>query len=787
MRVILKNLFTALRRYPAAVALNVAGLAVAFAAFLVILIEVRFEYGFDTCHPGSERIFRVEMRSPELADSWFTMLNYPLISDLAGSSAHIEAASALEMLGPGLELEVLEPNGERRLFRETVKRCNSSFVRVLGLRLTEGDAAGLNTSAGLLLPRSLARRMFGDEPAVGRIVRIGGETCTVCGVYADLPANSVFPNWICRGGSDSDFEPFRSSHNYMCFIRLDSPASRDEVAAEMNRRIRAFYGSEEVGVRLTCVRDIYFARDILYDFPTKGNRRMTDILLAVAVLVIVIASINFVNFASALAPVRMKLINLQKILGAGVPSLRLSLLAESVAVAFAAYLAALCLVGCLAGTPFAGYVDADMSFAANRPLVGWCALVALGVGLVAGLYPAFYMTSFRPVLAVRGTFSHSAAGRRYRMALVGVQYVISIGLIVAALFVGLQNRYLRRYPTGYDRNRVVVVSLTSGALERRDALVGALKSRAEIEEVAFAFQRFGAEENFSGWARPYRDRGDISFRVLVVTPEFLRVLGVRPSEGRDFSDADPLREQGTYIFNQTARRRWDMRPGDCISETRHVSGWGEIAGFLPDGFRAYSRHRAEDPFALFVPGTVGWTLPLSYCYIRIAPGADLSAAVEHIRRSLHSVTPLEPDIEFLDTAVDTLYRKDFRAGVLVSAFSALAIFVSLMGVFGLVLFETQHRRKEIGIRKVCGATSASVLRMFNLRFVRIVLASFLVAAPLARYGVSVWLRGFVDAVPLSAWVFFAALAIVLAITVLTVTVRSWRTAGENPVDSVKTE
>ena len=154
MRVILKNLFTALRRYPAAVALNVAGLAVAFAAFLVILIEVRFEYGFDTCHPGSERIFRVEMRSPELADSWFTMLNYPLISDLAGSSAHIEAASALEMLGPGLELEVPEPNGERRLFRETVKRCNSSFVRVLGLRLTEGDAAGLNTSAGLLLPRS---------------------------------------------------------------------------------------------------------------------------------------------------------------------------------------------------------------------------------------------------------------------------------------------------------------------------------------------------------------------------------------------------------------------------------------------------------------------------------------------------------------------------------------------------------------------------------------------------------------------------------------------------------
>lgn len=476
-----------------------------------------------------------------------------------------------------------------------MKRCNSSFVRVLGLRLTEGDAAGLNTSAGLLLPRSLARRMFGDEPAVGRIVRIGGETCTVCGVYADLPANSVFPNWICRGGSDSDFEPFRSSHNYMCFIRLDSPASRDEVAAEMNRRIRAFYGSEEVGVRLTCVRDIYFARDILYDFPTKGNRRMTDILLAVAVLVIVIASINFVNFASALAPVRMKLINLQKILGAGVPSLRLSLLAESRR-RRVCRLPRGALPRRLSGRHALRRVCRCRHVLRGEPGRSWGG--ARWSRWAWGSSPAVsrLLHDLLPSRAGRpGTFSHSAAGRRYRMALVGVQYVISIGLIVAALFVGLQNRYLRRYPTGYDRNRVVVVSLTSGALERRDALVGALKSRAEIEEVAFAFQRFGAEENFSGWARPYRDRGDISFRVLVVTPEFLRVLGVRPSEGRDFSDADPLREQGTYIFNQTARRRWDMRPGDCISETRHVSGWGEIAGFLPDGFRAYSRHRPRIP------------------------------------------------------------------------------------------------------------------------------------------------------------------------------------------------
>mgnify|MGYP001451579409 FL=1 len=158
-----------------------------------------------------------------------------------------------------------------------------------------------------------------------------------------------------------------------------------------------------------------------------------------------------------------------------------------------------------------------------------------------------------------------------------------------------------------------------------------------------------------------------------------------------------------------------------------------------------------------------------------------------IRRAIADISPFDHDIEFMDTVVDSLYRNELKAGALISLFSLLAILVSLMGVFGLVLFETQYRRKEIGIRKVNGATSGSILRMFNRRFALIVLASFLIAVPVSWYGVGEWLRNFRSAVPLYPWVFLAALAIVLSITVLTVTVRSWRTANENPVKSVKTE
>ncbi len=406
------------------------------------------------------------------------------------------------------------------------------------------------------------------------------------------------------------------------------------------------------------------------------------------------------------------------------------------------------------------------------------------------------MTSRAPIMAVRGSFGTSAAGRRYRTVLVGVQYVISIALIVATLFVNLQNRYIQRFSTGYDREQVAVATLTPGVYAQRDALIDALRSHAAIEQTAFAFQKFGGEEQkLMGWGRGYRDiEGGIEYKVLLTTPEFLRVLGIRPSEGRDFTEADRLREPCSYIFNQTARRRWEMQVGDYVSQNdlsggAHMPGWGEVIGFLPDEVCAYSRHRSEEPFACCVFGSLNWgdDLVMPYLYARIARGADVAAAVEHMRRTIDRFSPVGADIELLDTVVDSLYRKDRKTGVLVTLFSALAVAISLMGVFGLVLFETQYRRKEIGIRKVHGATTGQILAMFNRRFAAIVAAGFAVGAPLAAWGVGRWFEGFVSNVGLRAWVFVAALAVVGTVTALTVTVRSWRTADENPIRSIKTE
>lgn len=824
MDIILKNLFTALRRYPTAFLLNLAGLSVAFGAFLVILIQVGYEYGYNRTVPQAEKVFRV---SQFFMGKYCAVLDQPLIEELTASSAHIEAASLLasdpELSG---DVRVLRANGSQDYFHSEVLQVASPMVDVLGIELTEGDASGLEGDERVLIPLSLARKVFADESAVGKQLLLSEvnasydgyrretplTSLTVGGVYRDFPRNSTFPNAILRGHPWKDLP---GNANYHFYVRLDDAKALPDVRAAMNEVCRAYFRRHDLGledvdavyetagdvIRLTGVRDLYFENDVAYAsvFASKtdaqGDRTVTGILLSIAVLVILIASINFINFASALAPVRMKMINLQKIMGAGVGSLRASLLAESTVIALGAYLIAVCLVAVLSGTSFAQYVTADLSPARNAPLVLRCALLAAGVGVAAGLYPACYLTSFRPVLSVRGSFGATASGRRYRMALVGMQYVISLILIIAALFVHLQNRHITRFDAGYDKEQVVVVKLPADAWRRYDTLAAQLRTRAAVEDVAFAFSPFAAADaGYSGWSRKLPDDGQNAiFSRLIVSDNFLRALGIRVAEGRDFRASDALRAPCSYIFNNVARRRFNLKTGDYLdrdeggAEGNRSPGWGEVVGFLPQDVQLFSLRREEEPFAFVVFGSQGWRDQTAHCYVRLRAGVDKIAAVELIRRDVKDFTPYDFEVRFQDAAVQALYQSERKTGVLVTSFSVLAILVSLMGVFGLVLFETQYRRKEIGIRKVHGASSASVLRMFNRRFVAIVGVSFLVAAPVAWYGTGVWLRGFRSVVPMYTWVFAAALAIVACVTVLTVTLRTWRTARENPVESLKTE
>ena len=497
-------------------------------------------------------------------------------------------------------------------------------------------------------------------------------------------------------------------------------------------------------------------------------------------MIIIVAAINFTNFSTALTPLRIKSINTQKVLGSSDRLLRNALLAEAAIVSLIAWSISLVLVWMLGRTTALPFVEADLSILKNLPIVLITGGVALITGVVAGLYPSWYVTSFPPALVLKGSFGLSPSGRKLRTILVCVQFIVSILLIIGASFVQLQNDYMRSFSLGFDKDQIAIVEL-SGELynKHHETYVNRLKEFPDIEDVAFAMEKVASKDGYSTNGAVLKQK-EFHFFMIMTSPNFLRVMGIPVEEGRDFSLSDELSEEPVYIFNETAKLAVNMEQGDILQS------WipGRIIGFTGN-VKFTSLRNGENNIA-FVVSKMPY--PMSVSYIRLKAGSDVHAAVNHIRKTLADLDPAYPfDVQFYDTIFNHLYHKEENLRSLITVFSILAIIISLVGVFGLVVFDTQYRRKEIGVRKVHGATNSEILKMLNRSYIYIVLVCFALATPIGYYGIKKWLESFAYKTPMYWWVYLAALTIVLVITIGTVTFQSWRAANANPVDSLKAQ
>ena len=543
------------------------------------------------------------------------------------------------------------------------------------------------------------------------------------------------------------------------------------------------------GVRLSPVSELYFESDS--QAPCRqGSVVTTYTLLGIAVLVIVLAFINFVNFFFALVPVRIRTVNTFKVFGAPASSLRFNFVFEAFGLVLIALLAAWYVSFALQGTEFASYISASLALSQNLEVVGLVAVVAFVMALAASLYPAWYITSFAPALVVKGSFGGTRSGRRLRTLLLGVQFFISIGLIIATSFIRLQHDYMMHYDMGFDKENLLAVRLSERGAVSYDALRQKLLSDPQVKDVTGATSRLVSVGRM-GWGREFKGR-QVAFQSYVVQPDFLRVMGIPITDGRDFLESDFDKELGTMIFNEAARREFEMQVGDRING--FVSPDEQIVGFCAD-FNFKPLQYGVSPFCFYLlPKKIQqenyWHLP-HVVYVRMTPGADIAAVTAHIRRCIAEVDPrTEPGdivVRVFDEELGLEYDNERKLTAIVGLFALLAVVIALMGVFGLVLFETQHRRREIAVRRVMGASRGEILAMFNRRYVMLVAVCFVLAVPVSIWAVRHWLAGFAYAVPLYWWVFALALAGVLAVTALTVTVRSWRAVNENPAESVKSE
>ena len=389
------------------------------------------------------------------------------------------------------------------------------------------------------------------------------------------------------------------------------------------------------------------------------------------------------------------------------------------------------------------------------------------------------MTSLPPALVLKGSFGLSAAGRRLRSVLVGVQFTASFALLIAASFIWLQNRYMLRAPLGFDKDQVIVTDINENIRKNEEAFKAELKKFAGIENVALSQFTLSSGDFYMTWGRDLRGES-ITFACLPVDHEFLDALGIKVSDGRNFRADDETREIGAYIFNESARRQFDIKLGEEIDGD-------EIIGFIPD-INFASMRQSITPMAFFMFGKNHWGGDYQSASIRVAAGSDLRAARQAVEDCLRSFDPEYPfNVRFYDSILEDTYQKEQRTGSLITLFSLVAIFISIVGVFSLVVFDCEYRRKEIAVRKVLGSSEAEVTGMFCRSYMVMLAVCFVIGAPLAWLAVDRWLESFAYRAPLHWWVFPAAFAAVAAVTLLTVIGQSWRAANENPVKNLKSE
>ena len=791
MKTILRNFFSVLRRFKAASVLNVLGLSIAFVAFMLIMMQVNYDYTFDCSHRNADAIFRVDIVHGSKGSQ--AIICRPFARAFTESSPHIKGGCLLNAW-VGSPFFYVEQNGQRTGYRENAWEVTPGLLDVIHFDMLEGTAQALDEPGSVILPESMAKKIFGNETAVGKQLiapNVEMNAQIIKGVYKDFPRNSALQNVIYVAMNPKENYDNWGNWNYFFFVRLDDPANKENVLDNFKSNFNAkeafgnefeWGGEESFDLRLTSLPDVHFLNNVDFDSMPKASRQTLLVLFSIAFVIIIIAGINFTNFSTALTPMRIKSINTQKVLGSSDRMLRGSLLVEAVGVSTFAYLLSLLFLYVIPKTPVASLVDADISFGAQPMIIAGTAVIAVIVGVLAGLYPSYYVTSFPPALVLKGSFGLSLAGRRMRSVLVGIQFVASFILIIGSLFMYLQNRYMQNAPLGYDKEEMIIVHLNNKINKDRDAFTNQLKSFSGVEDVTYSQFLLSSQDQYMGWGRDYNGK-NINFQCLPVSSSFLKVMGIEVKEGRDFRPEDDQKETGCYIFNEKAKAQLELKLNEQIDGD-------EIIGFIPD-IKFASFRQEVTPMAFYLWGKYQWGQEGNYynaAYVKFKAGSDLRAGMEHVRESLKKFDSEFPFvIRFYDEVLQHTYEKELKIGSLITLFSLVAIFISIVGVFGLVVFESEYKRKEIAVRKVLGSTTGEVLYMFNVSFFWILLICFVLGAPVAWYGVHRWLENFAYRTPMYWWVLPLAFLAIGMITFLTVTYQNWHVANENPVKNIKSE
>ena len=813
----MKEFFKNLGRYKVSSTLNILGLGIAFAAAYAILVQVNYDLSFNRSLKDSERVFRLETAKFFMffENKMSANVNDYLGQTFGDDTTMVECFGRMEF-DPSPRQLALQSEGTEHIVEVQTSVGTAGAPETLGFSLVSGSFDRLSTPNSVLMSEKFARTHGIELDDVVLDTDTSRHSYTVVGIFEDFPKNCDLYGIQMFCTQEPDGWEQASNWNYVYFYKLKEAWMKDAFVESLYPKyydfnesrmkmyhewrgeeypdtmtLEKFRAAPENELQLTSIGDIHFS-DIESDCKV-GNATTTYTLLAIGVVILIIAFVNFINFFMAMVPRRIRRVNTEKIFGCTSSRLRLGFVGEAIGLVLLGLLLAAFIIFMIAPEVSAGrFISTTIALEDNWDAVLMMFGAGIVLAIVSSIYPAYYITSVPPAFAIKGSFGNTKKGRILRSALLSLQFFISLALIICTLFIKLQHSFMMNYDMGFNREYLISTELKADAMyitedNQRPSLVSLLKESPMIKDIAFSQNRMVSKDARQGWGRTIEGeehRGEVIVDVQIVTPGFLEVMGIEITEGRNFESRDMQNPNGAVIYNETARRMYNLT---METQIKWQSGVAEVAGFCKDAKMQPLQYKTE-PMAFYIYGI---NLYYPQLYIRTTEGADFEAVKAYIEESILKLAPkAKPEdikVEFFDEQLGREYEKEKELTRLITVFSLISILIALMGVFGLVFFETQYRRREIALRRVHGAQISEILRMFVAQYARMVLVAFLFAVPVSYLIMSRWLEGYAYHIPLYWWVFALALLIVLIVTSAIVLARSWKAARENPVNALYKE
>ena len=784
--------------------INIVGLAVGMTACILILLFIQAEVSYENMHTRAEQIYRVLTIDKALGtNNQRVGITMPALGPaLPENFETVEAA--LRITGGGRTL--LRYQDQPAIYAEQMRSADANFFDFFDYPLLQGDpATALQEPYSLVLTESLARQLFGDDPPMGQTLRTGsGTELKVTGILQDLPANTHL-EFDALGSIATVASQARANQPpgstqpiwvemwqliaMPTYVRFAEGASIEGIAEKFTQLTRDNGVSENFEITLQPLRDVHLkSTDIIFDqVNNKGDLNSVYIFAAIALLILVIAAVNYMNLSTARSTERAKEVGLRKVVGSRRAQLIGQFLGESLLITLLALLLALPLTWL--ALPFLNNLAGSALVfdpVGNVPLLLFLVSMLVLVGVLAGLYPAFVLAGFTPVTVLKGSFKTGKKGTALRIGLVVFQFALSIALIGVTLIIQQQLNYVQHKDLGYHKEQVLIFDMFDQNMgQNLETFRTELLQHSAFADAATASnvpgRTFGRTR-----VRPegVSDEDIWIWSVFSVSPEALPALGMEMALGRNFSREMATDTSGAVLVNETAMRQlgWDDPLNKRLYFGQQDSVGTGIIGVVKD-FHFAGMHQNIEPVVIFPLNSS----PGNLLAARIQPGR-IPEAMEIAQAAWRDVYPDYPfNYSFLDEEFADLYRRDLNTGKIVNIFSALAILIACLGLFGLASHSITQRFKEIGVRKVMGASAGSIVRLLVLDFVRWVALANLFAWPLIWYGASKWLESFAYRIDIAPLPFLIASLAALAVAIITVISQSWRAALINPARALRYE